>query len=95
MDALQEITSDEVVEWAKMIREEAYKAYKRNVGRYIDYSEAVKFVGLAFDVRSAGKATDAGWLKITPCHQWLQERAKDDDKLGSLCSDFLNRTGLY
>lgn len=95
MEQLPEITPDDVLTWAKAISDAAFKTFKKNSGRYPDYSESVRFLSLAHGAREAGIATDAGWLRITTCHQWLQERAKDDDKLGSLCSDFLYRTGLY
>lgn len=95
MEQLPEITPDDVLTWAKTIRDAAFKAFQKNSGRYPDYSMAVKLLELAYGAREAGIATDAGWLRIMTCHQWLLERAKDDDKLGSLCSDFLNRTGLY
>ena len=95
MEQLPEITPDDVLTWAKSISDAAFKAFRKNTGRYVDYSESVKLLSLAYGAREAGIATDAGWLRITTCYQWLRERAKDDDKLGSLCSDFLNRTGLY
>lgn len=91
MEQLPEITPTEVVKWAQKIREAVYKGERKTV----DLAYATRFYLAALDAKDAGKAKDAGWIRLTTFFRWIVDKALDDDKLGDLCLSFLNRTGIY
>lgn len=88
------ISRAEVVIWANAIRDKAWSLHRRGEASFKDYATASALACKAMDAETAGKATSAEWIRITTFYRWLKERSLKNDKLGELCSEFLNRTGL-